>query len=56
MLISSAEIELTLCHLSNLETDAPLELLRDALLFGPLLKWKPALESGKPRRDLSTIA
>lgn len=65
MLISSAEIELTLCHLSILENDAPLELLRDALLFGKFAqhhacsKWNFAstlTESGKPRRDLSTIA
>lgn len=69
MLISSAEIELTLCHLTILENDAPLELLRDALLFGKFSqllttiwacsKWNFAstlTESGKPRRDLSTIA
>jgi len=34
MMISSAEIGLTLCHLSILEKDAPVELLRDAVLFG----------------------
>lgn len=65
MIIYSAEIGLTLCHLSILSNNAPVELLRDAVLFGKLsqehacCKWNLAstvTEFGKPRRDLSTIA
>lgn len=63
MFISSAEIGLTLCHLSILEDDAPVELLRDAVFysenFPTCSKFNFAstvTESGKPRRDLSTIA
>jgi hypothetical protein len=65
ILIYSAEIGLTLSHLSILSNNAPVELLRDAVLFGKFsqehacCKWNLACtvtEFGKPRRDLSTIA